>query len=109
VLALFSFGAAGLGCSALLPLVISFGQRELVTIPAFVAGGLIGFYQMGYGLAAFGVGPLQSREKLSLSGIYGGMAAGALGLAILAFLIVAGTPKNAGISPAGRQPAGPEK
>jgi NAD(P)-dependent dehydrogenase (short-subunit alcohol dehydrogenase family) len=45
-------------CSALLPLVISFGQAELKTIAASVAGGLIAFYQIGYGIAAFGVGPL---------------------------------------------------
>ena len=54
-----AFGLAGLGCSALLPLTISFGQTELVAIGASVAGLLIAFYQMGYGLAAFGVGPLE--------------------------------------------------
>ena len=31
-----------------------------------MAGGLIAFYQMGYGIAAFGVGPL---EKLGGSGL----------------------------------------
>ncbi len=71
-LAVAAFGLAGLGCSALLPLVISFGQKELATLSASVAGGLIGFYQMGYGLAAFGVGPLQSWGKLSLAGITAG-------------------------------------
>jgi predicted MFS family arabinose efflux permease len=90
--ALLSFGVAGLGCSALLPLVISFGQEELATIPSFVAGGLIGFYQMGYGLAAFGVGPLQAAAKIALSGIYGWMAACALGLGVLAFIIVGDHP-----------------
>ena len=57
-LALLAFGLAGLGCSALLPLTISFGQEELTTFSAAVAGGVIAFYQLGYGLAAFGVGPL---------------------------------------------------
>jgi MFS family permease len=89
VLALVSFGLAGLGCSALLPLVISFGQEELTTITASVAGGLIGFYQMGYGVAAFGVGPLQTWAKLSLSEIYAGAVAFPILLAILAFLITA--------------------
>ena len=56
---LAAFGLAGLGCSALLPLTISFGQRELAAIGASSAGLLIAFYQMGYGIAAFGVGPLQ--------------------------------------------------
>jgi MFS family permease len=87
-LAILSFGVAGLGCSALLPLVISFGQEDLTTMTASVAGGLIGFYQMGYGLAAFGVGPLQTWGGLSLAGIYRGTALFALALAALAFIIV---------------------
>ena len=65
-LGLLAFGLAGLGCSALLPLTISFGQEELTAIAASVAGGLIAFYQMGYGIAAFGVGPLQERAGLGL-------------------------------------------
>ena len=50
---------AGLGCSALLPLTISFGQEELIVMSASVAGGVIACYQVGYGIAAFGAGPLQ--------------------------------------------------
>jgi fucose permease len=57
-LGILAFGLAGLGCSALLPLTISFGQEELTTIAAAVAGGVIAFYQVGYGIAAFGIGPL---------------------------------------------------
>jgi len=87
-LAILSFGLAGLGCSALLPLVISFGQEELTTMTASVAGGMIGFYQMGYGLAAFGVGPLQTWGHLGLPGIYRGTMLFALALAVLAFVIV---------------------
>jgi len=56
---------------------------------AAVAGGLIGFYQMGYGIAAFGVGPLQSMAGLSLAAIYRGSALFALALAVIAFLIAA--------------------
>ena len=66
-LGILAFGLAGLGCSALLPLTISFGQKELTAIAASVPGGLIAFYQMGYGIAAFGVGPLQQKAGLSLS------------------------------------------
>lgn len=66
-----AFAVAGLGCSALLPLTISFGQKQLPTIAASVAGGLIAFYQIGYGIAAFGVGPLQTWAGLSLHAIYG--------------------------------------
>jgi MFS family permease len=57
-LGVLAFGLAGLGCSALLPLTISFGQEEMTTASAAVAGGVIAFYQLGYGIAAFGVGPL---------------------------------------------------
>ena len=64
------FALAGLGCSALLPLAISFGQQQLPTIASSVAGGLIAFYQIGYGIAAFGVGPLQTRAGLDLNVIY---------------------------------------
>jgi MFS family permease len=87
-LGILSFALAGLGCSALLPLVISFGQEELTTMSASVAGGLIGFYQMGYGIAAFGVGPLQSMAGLTLAEIYRGSILVGLVLAALAFLIV---------------------
>ncbi len=87
LLGLLSFGLAGLGCSALLPLSISFGQKELATISASVAGGLIAFYQIGYGIAAFGVGPLQTWAGLNLSTIYRGTAVIALAMAGLSFLI----------------------
>ena len=94
VLALVCFGVAGLGCSALLPLVISFAQKELTAMGAAVAGGLIGFYQMGYGIGAFGVGPLQTWRQLTLGSIYGSMAVFALGLAALAFMIIAEHPEH---------------
>ena len=87
-LAILAFGLAGLGCSALLPLTISFGQKELTTIAASVAGGLIAFYQIGYGIGAFGVGPLQSWAGLDLNVIYGSTALVALAMAALSFVIV---------------------
>jgi MFS family permease len=96
--AILSFGLAGLGCSALLPLVISFGQEELTTMTASVAGGMIGFYQMGYGLAAFGVGPLQTHRGFSLAGIYAVTGFFAMALAALAF-IIAGCSKTDSTKP----------
>jgi fucose permease len=54
-----AFGLAGIGCSALLPLTISFGQEQLAVISASMSGAVIAFYQLGYGIAAFGAGPLQ--------------------------------------------------
>ncbi len=76
------------GCSALLPLTISFGQEELVAIAASVAGFLIAFYQMGYGIAAFGVGPLERFTGLDLRQIYGLVAVVALVMAALSFVVV---------------------
>jgi fucose permease len=86
-LGILAFALAGLGCSALLPLTISFSQKELTTIAASVTGGLIAFYQIGYGLAAFGVGPLQSWTGSDLSAIYGGTAVVALTLAALSLAV----------------------
>ena len=87
LLGVLTFAVAGLGCSALLPQTISFGQKELTTIAASVAGGLIAFYQIGYGIAAFGVGPLQTWAGLDLNIIYGGTATVALVMAALSFAV----------------------
>jgi fucose permease len=83
-LGILAFGLTGLGCSALLPLTISFGQQEMT---ASVAGGLIAFYQIGYGIAAFGVGPLADYAGLSLKSLFGFAAVAALILAALSFLV----------------------
>jgi len=87
-LGVLAVGLAGLGCSALLPLTISFGQKELTAVAASVAGALIAFYQMGYGVAAFGVGPLHERAGLRLHEIFGATTVVALGMAALAPLVV---------------------
>jgi len=87
IFGILSFALAGLGCSALLPLTISFGQKELTTIAASAAGGLIAFYQIGYGIAAFGVGPLQLWAGLDLNIIYGGTAIVALAMAAASFVV----------------------
>ncbi len=75
-----AFGLAGLGCSALLPLTISFAQDDLVAISAATAGLVIAAYQLGYGIAAFGAGPLQD-AGVSLPTIFviGAIAAAVLG------------------------------
>jgi fucose permease len=98
-LGILTFGLAGLGCSALLPLTISFGQEELVVIAGAVAGGLIAFYQMGYGLAAFGVGPLEDYAGLSLSTIFGLAAGVALILAALSFVVTRHNPPETNLQP----------
>ena len=88
LLGIMAFAAAGLGCSALLPLVISLAQEELTTVAASVAGGLICAYQVGYGIAAFGVGPLQTQAGLRFETIYGATAAVALVMTMLSFVLV---------------------
>jgi MFS family permease len=95
MLGLVSFGLAGLGCSALLPLVISFCQGEFTALSTAMAGAMIGLYQAGYGAAAFGVGPLESAGGLDLVQIYRAASALAALLAVVAFIIIAGRPKVA--------------
>jgi fucose permease len=106
------FALAGLGCSALLPLTISFGEKDLAVMSTAVAGGIIAFYQLGYGIAAFGVGPLQ-KAGLSLSAVFGFTAiiAGVMGL--LSFVVAPArsrpaqpvTGETASPDPAGRMSA----
>ena len=86
VLGVLAFGLAGLGCSALLPLTISFGQAELRSIAAAVAGGVIASYQLGYGVAAFGVGPLVD-NGVELSTIYAVAAAIAVAMGAWSFAV----------------------
>lgn len=52
------FAAAGLGCAAVLPSTISFGQADLTQMRGSADGTLIAFYQIGYAAAAFSVAPL---------------------------------------------------
>jgi predicted MFS family arabinose efflux permease len=83
-LGVLAFGLAGLGCSALLPLTISFGQEELKAFAAATAGGVIAFYQVGYGIAAFGIGPLLD-AGVGLPPIYAVSAAVAAGMGLWSF------------------------
>ena len=86
VLGVLAFGLAGLGCSALLPLTISFGQKELASVSAAVAGGVIAFYQLGYGIAAFGVGPLLD-GGVELPTIYACAALVAAAMGVWSFVV----------------------
>ena len=94
VLGVLTFGLTGLGCSALLPLTISFGQAELVTISTAVAGGVIAFYQVGYGIAAFGTGPLLD-AGVNLSTVFAWTAVVAAAMGGLSFLLTR-SPATAG-------------
>ena len=92
------FGLAGLGCSALLPLTISLGQGALTTMSAAVAGGVIAFYQAGYGIAAFGVGRLVD-SGTSLSTLYGWTAIAAAAMALLSFAVAGRQPSPRTVHP----------
>ena len=97
-LGVLAFGLAGLGCSALLPLTISLGQGELTAISAAVAGGVIAFYQLGYGIAAFGVGPLES-AGVDLPAIFGFAAIVAAAMGLLSFAVAGRRPEPASLHP----------
>ncbi len=92
------FGLAGLGCSALLPLTISLGQEKLTGFAASVASGVIACYQLGYGLAAFGVGPLRT-AGLTLADLYALSAAVSAVLGLLSFAIARHRPSPAALHP----------
>jgi MFS family permease len=90
-----AFGIAGLGCSALLPLTISFSEEQLLVMSGSVAGAVIAFYQVGYGLAAFGAGRLQDLGA-DLSTLYALTAIGAIVMGMLSFALARRTPEVAG-------------
>jgi hypothetical protein len=54
---------------------------------AAIAGGVIAFYQVGYGIAAFGVGPLVD-NGVELSTIYAISAAIAAAMGLLSLAVV---------------------
>lgn len=83
---ILAFALAGFGCSALLPLTISFAQEQLLTMGASVAGPVIAFYQMGYGIAAFGTGPLVD-AGVSLHVLFGFAAIAAVIMGGLSFTL----------------------
>jgi hypothetical protein len=63
-----------------------------------VAGYLIAFYQTGYGIAAFGVGPLERFTGLDLREIYGLVAIVALGMAALSFVVIPRRPTEPAVA-----------
>jgi MFS family permease len=96
-LGILAFGLAGLGCSALLPLTISFGQVELTA----AAGGILAFYQVGYGIAAFGTGPLLD-SGVELSTVYAFAAVVAVVMGVWSFVVAA---RSGGAGAAEMRPA----
>ncbi len=96
--AIAAFALAGLGCSGLLPLTISLGQEKLTGREPMVAGGVIACYQAGYGVAAFGVGPLTS-AGIRLPAIFAASAVVAAVMGGLSFAVARGRPSPATVHP----------
>jgi MFS family permease len=90
---ILAFGAAGLACSAFLPLSISFVGKEFPRLSAVTAGELIASYQLGYGVAAFGTGPLRDVMGLTFSMIFAAGSLIAVPLVVVAALIVRRPPE----------------
>jgi MFS transporter, FHS family, glucose/mannose:H+ symporter len=84
---IIAFGLAGLACSAFLPLSISFGGKDYPELSAVMAGELIAFYQLGYGVAAFGIGPLHGPAGLALATIFAAGSLVAVPLVLIAYFI----------------------
>jgi MFS family permease len=93
-----AFALAGLGCSALLPLTISIGQEKFPRSQVLVAGAVIACYQAGYGLAAFGVGPLVD-AGVRLPVIFGFSAAVAAGMGLLSLVVAHRRPSPQSLHP----------
>ena len=101
--AVAAFCLAGLGCSALLPLTISFGQEKLADSQAAVAGGVIACYQAGYGVAAFGVGPLVS-AGVRISVIFAASVVVAVVMGLFSLVVARGRPSPAALHPRPARP-----
>jgi hypothetical protein len=103
--AVAEFCLAGLACSALLPLTISFGQEKLAGAQTVVSGGVIACYQAGYGVAAFGVPPLTGAGA-GVAAIFAAAAVVAAAMGCLSLVVARGRPSPAALHP---RPAAPRR
>ena len=83
-----AFALVGLACSAILPLALSFAGKEFPDQAAVTLGALIAFYQIGYGIAAFGGGPFIDSAGLSHASLFSLGSLAALALAVVAFMLI---------------------
>jgi fucose permease len=91
----FAFGLAGLACSAFFPLCISLSGQAFPQFAAETAGVVVAFYQMGYGVSAFGVGPLREFAGFSFRTIYSlGSLVAALMLLVATTAVVCAVKRN---------------
>lgn len=97
---LFAFG--GLACSGYFPMTVGYGEATFPSLVELAAGWLIAAYQVGYGLAAFGGGALQS--VVSLTSIFRGAAVLAAGMAVASLTIARRQPARADVTPSAPVP-----
>ena len=94
VTGVLAFAFAGLGVSALLPLVLSLCEDDMRAVATTATSVVFSLYLVGYGIAAFGVGPLQ-QWGITIPTIDAFAVGLALVAAILAITIVRTTGHNA--------------
>ena len=73
----------------MLPLSLSLAGQEFPRLGATSSGELIAGYQVGYGITAFGVAPLERITGIGLSGIYLVGAGVAVVLLVIARMVTA--------------------
>lgn len=64
------FILAGVGCSAFLPLTVSFAQRQDMRHAEFISGLIIAIYMSGYGIASYGISWIQSFFNFQLPSLF---------------------------------------
>jgi MFS family permease len=64
------FVMAGVGCSAFLPLTVSFGQKQDMRHAEMISGLIMAIYMCGYGIAAYGIGWIQSALQFPLASLF---------------------------------------
>jgi len=85
----------GLACSVFFPLCISLSGQAFPQFAAETAGALVAIYQSGYGVAAFGVGPLREFAGFPFRTIYSlGSLVAALMLSITIAAVVRVVERN---------------
>jgi len=65
-----AFIVAGLGCSAFLPFTVSFGQKQDLSHAEMISGLIMAIYMCGYGIAAYGIGWMQTSFHFQLSSLF---------------------------------------
>ena len=85
--------------------MISIGQEKLASHQAVVAGVVIACYQAGYGIAAFGVGPVTD-AGVRLPAIFAASAGVAAVMGALSLVVAHGRPSPASVHP---RPAPPSR